>query len=75
MVNLVIDSKVDKAIRSKTMADEKFKKNYVKNLSKYNDWFEIHKHDEDEDFDRSNHMNKHGKIGIEEIIYGKRTND
>ena len=32
------------------MADEKFKNNYVKNLSKYNEWFEIHKHEEDEDF-------------------------
>ena len=53
------------------MADEKFKKNYVKNLSKYNEWFEIHKHEEDEDFDIKHTIDTHGKIGIEEIKYGK----
>ena len=53
------------------MADEKFKKNYVKNLSKYNDWFEDIKHDEDEDFDIQHTIKTHGKIGIEEIKYGK----
>ena len=53
------------------MADEKFKNNYVKNLSKYNEWFEIHKHEEDEDFDIKHTIDTHGKIGIEEIKYSK----
>ena len=53
------------------MADEYFKNNYVKNLSKYNEWFEEIKHDEDEDFDIKHTIDTHGKIGIEEIKYGK----
>ena len=53
------------------MADEYFKNNYVKNLSKYNEWFEIHKHEEDEDFDIKHTIDTHGKIGIEEIKYSK----
>jgi len=53
------------------MADDYFKKNYVKNLSKYNDWFEDIKHDEDEDFDIQHTIDTHGKIGIEEIKYSK----
>ena len=49
------------------MADEKFKNNYVKNLSKYNDWFEDIKHDEDEDFDIKHTIDTYGKLGLEEI--------
>ena len=53
------------------MADDYFKNNYVKNLSKYNEWFEKIKHDEDEDFDIQHTIDTHGKIGIEEIKYSK----
>ena len=53
------------------MADEYFKNNYVKNLSKYNEWFEEIKHDEDEDFDIKHTIDTYGKIGIEEIKYNK----
>ena len=53
------------------MADEYFKNNYVKNLSKYNEWFEEIKHDEDEDFEIKHTIDTHGKIGIEEIKYCK----
>ena len=54
------------------MADEKFKKNYVKNLSEYNEWFEEHKHEEEEDFDIKHTIDTHGKIGIENINTNKK---
>ena len=53
------------------MTNEKYLQNYVKNLSKYNEWFEGIKHDEDEDFDIKHTIDTHGKIGIEEIKYSK----
>ena len=53
------------------MADDYFKKNYVKNLSEYNEWFEEHKQEEEEDFDIKHTIDTYGKIGIEEIKYGK----
>ena len=51
------------------MTNEKYLQNYVKNLSNFNEWFEKIKHDEDEDFDIQHTIDKHGKIGIEEIKY------
>ena len=39
--------------------------------SEYNEWFEIHKHEEDEDFEIQHTINTYGKIGLEEIKYGK----
>jgi hypothetical protein len=53
----------------KTMADEYFKKNYAKNLSNFNEWFENIKDDEDEDFNNNIKpiIIKHGCIGTESI--------
>jgi len=55
------------------MADDYFKKNYVKKLSEHNDWYEKHKQEEEEeeDFDIKHTIDTHGKIGIEEIKYSK----
>jgi hypothetical protein len=52
-----------------TMADKYFKKNYVKNLSNFNEWFENIKDDEDEDFNNNIKpiIIKHGCIGTESI--------
>ena len=47
------------------MADDYFKKNYVKKLSEHNDWYEEHKQEE-EDFDIKHTIDTYGKIGIED---------
>ena len=52
--------------RSKLMADDYFKKNYVKKLSEHNDWYEKHKQEEEEDFDIKHTIDTYGKIGIED---------
>tara|TARA_R110000787_G_scaffold94763_1_gene197580 strand:+ start:115 stop:309 length:195 start_codon:yes stop_codon:yes gene_type:complete len=52
-----------------TMADKYFKKNYVKNLSDFNEWFENKLHSEDDDFNNNIRplIIKHGRIGTESI--------
>jgi len=56
------------------MADDYFKKNYVKKLSEHNDWYEEHKQEEEEDFDIKHTIDTHGKIGIEDTNTNKKEN-